>query len=84
MANEIGQIIEILESLYDDLPLKAKNELVSVVEALKKLDEEKLDKDKLMAIEDNLEFISNISNIDFYTRNEIINVLSTIESLYNI
>ncbi len=83
MEAEIIDITESLEMLTDDLPAKVKTQLLSVIEELKSLNCENPDANILMKIQDELETISNVSNLDYYTRNEIINAVTSIESIYN-
>jgi len=83
MDGKIDEIIDILEMLLDDLPLKVKQDIDSVIGELRKLDRENPDTEKLMHIEDSLELLSTSPNIDSYARYEIINVLTTIEAMYN-
>lgn len=80
MNPEVDQICEILEELLDELPLKAKEELEKVLDLLKK---RPLDIEDLMRIQDDLEVISSIPNIDNFSRNEIINAISSLEMLSN-
>ncbi len=75
MDQEILDIIEILEDLIEDVPLKSKCEFLVVIAMLK----EPLDQEGLIKVQDQLELITNLSNLDSYTRNEIYNVLSIIE-----
>lgn len=78
MENEISEIVEILECLIDEeVPLKARQQLESVISEL----QSEVDVEKLMKIQDDLEYVSNFSNVDSFVRNEIINILSKIETL---
>lgn len=77
---QILGIVEILESLLEDLPFKPKEELHKVILTLKK---NSLDSETLMKIQDDLEMISSMSSIDSFSRNEIINIVTEIESIYN-
>lgn len=83
MESQISEIIENLDTLTEDLPLKAKNQLQSVIDELNKIDSSEPDGNMLMKIQDDLEVISNMSNIDYFTRNEIINAITSIEAIYN-
>lgn len=76
----IENIVEILDSLLEDLPFKVKEELSLVIKVLKN---NSLDNEKLMKIQDDLEMISNMGSIDSFSRNEIINIVTEIESIYN-
>ena len=79
MQDEINEMIFILEGLVEDMPLKARTQLQEVIDELKK----PVDQEKLMKIQDELEAITNLSNIDYFSRNEIMNIVTSIESLYN-
>lgn len=78
--NQILEIIDILESLLEDLPFKPKEELSKVISELKKTP---LENETLMKIQDDLEMISSFSTVDSFSRNEIINIITSIESIYN-
>lgn len=77
MSQEIDEIIEILESLLDDVLHKAKIELQIVIDKLKNYNEV----EDLIQAQEHLELISNMSNVDSFTRSEIYNILSIIEGL---
>lgn len=77
MEQEISEIIEILVSLLEDVPLKARQEIEIAINMLKK----PLSQEGLIKVQEQLEIITNINNIDSYTRNEIYNAISIIESL---
>lgn len=71
--------IEALEFLVEDMPLKARDELEKVVNNLKNSP----DVEKLIKIQDELETISNMNNVDSYTRNEIMNIIADLEQFIN-
>lgn len=73
----VNEIVEILETLTDDIPLRARNQLSEIIIGLKK----PLTLETVLKIQDELEFFSNNSSIDSYTRNEVFNVLSMFETL---
>jgi uncharacterized protein (UPF0147 family) len=77
MNQEISEIVELLNSLLEDAPYKAKAEIQIAINMFT----DELTQEDLIKIQDQLELISNISNIDSYTRNEIYNILSIIEGL---
>lgn len=78
MSDEsIVEIIDTLESLLDDMPLKARVQLSEIINELNS----QLNLEKILKIRDDLESFSNNSNIDSFTRNEIFNILSLFESL---
>ncbi len=79
MDEQLQQIAEILEDLLEDLPQKAKDQLSQVVDSLKKSP----NGEELMKIQDDLESISNIQNLDSFSRNEIMNIVTEIEGIYN-
>ena len=79
MDEDIAQMADLLESLLDDLPFKAKEQLQSVVDQLR----EDVDSEKLMKIQDELELITSAANIDSFARTEIMNIVKEIESIYN-
>jgi len=75
---KVVEIVEILEELLEDMPSKPREELVIAINLLKS---DNLNVDILLKVQDQLEFISNISNVDTYSRNEISNVLTELEEL---
>lgn len=77
---KIIEIIEILESLLEDMPSKARLELNVAIKTLKNINS---DIENLLKAQDQLENIVNISNIDAYSRNEINNILAEIEEMCN-
>ena len=77
MESELLEVIEILEGLVEDLPFKSKNNLLNIIMELKK----PLNMERFMKIQDDLEFFSSNSSIDSFTRTEILNVLSFLETL---
>ena len=79
MDEDIAQMADLLESLLDDLPFKAKEQLQSVVDQLR----EDVDSEKLMKIQDELELITSAANIDSFARTEIMKSVKEIESIYN-
>lgn len=81
MNSQIEEIVEVLEMILEDsLPYKVDTKLTEIVRDLKK---EELPSDTLMRIQDDLEMISATSNLDDFSRNEIINVVTLIETIYN-
>lgn len=79
MQEEINDIIFVLEGLLEDMSLKARVQLQEVIEELKK----PVDNEKLMKIQDELENFTSTANIDYFSRNEIMNIITSIESIYN-
>lgn len=77
MEEEIENFIEVLEDLKEDLPLKLKESLESIILEFKK----PLNVESLLSIQDRLEFFSNNKNLDSFSRNEIINIITDIETL---
>lgn len=79
-GEQLEEILEVLESLdVDELPVKAKEVFLSVIGKLRKIPH--LDREELFKVQDDLELLSSMPNIDSYTRNEIMNVLSTLEGI---
>lgn len=74
---DITDVIDVLYSLLEDSSLKVKVQLESIIKLL----ESDLDEETLIKIQDKLEILCDISSIDSYTRSEIYNVLSVIDSL---
>ena len=83
MEEEINEILDTIDMIMDDnsLPYKVSSKLDEIVKVLK--DKKNFSNDTLMRIQDDLEMLGDSSNIDDYTRNEIINLVTYIESLYN-
>lgn len=81
MDLEIENIVESLENIVFDLSLRPREKLSNVIVELKKLPDE-FETSDLMKIQEDLELISLMQNIDSYSRNEIINVLSIFETLF--
>jgi len=82
MNCEIEVIVDILDGIVNDLSSKPKASLNFVLSDLKKLPEDDLDISELMKIQGDLEGVSLMPNLDSYSRNEIINVLSMFEMLF--
>ena len=80
MDENISEIVDSLEFLVDDLPSKPKQKLQEIIDSLNTLDDE-FETNELMKIQDDLEVVSNMANVDSFSRNEIINVLTLIETL---
>lgn len=77
MDEQILELVEILESLLEDLPLKIKVELNDAIELLRNAEEV----EDLIKAQEQLEVVSSISSLDSFVRNEIYNVISIIEEL---
>lgn len=82
MNSQIEEIVEVLEMILEDttIPFKVDNKLKEIVIDLKN---ENLSSETLMKIQDDLEMMSAASNLDDFSRNEIINVVTLIETIYN-
>ncbi len=79
MDIEILEIIEILETLsFDEMPLKARQYIESVISELKV---KNIDSEQLIKVQDKIEQVINMGNIDSFTRNELMNIISIIETL---
>ncbi|MCA9496756.1 MAG: hypothetical protein KC589_07440 [Nanoarchaeota archaeon] len=79
MEDAILEIVDTLEMLLDDLPLKPKTLLSEIIAEIKAMED--FDTSEFMKIQDDLEVVSNMPCLDSFSRNEIINVLSLIETL---
>ena len=77
MDDQIGDYVEILEGLLEDVPLKVKVELEYAIGLLKDAKEV----EDLIKAQEQLEVISSISSLDSFVRNEIFNVISELEEL---
>lgn len=79
MEIEILEIIEILETLsFDEMPLKARQYIEMIISELKV---KNIEGEKLHMVQDKIEQVINMPNIDSFTRNELMNILSIIETL---
>lgn len=76
---DLEEFIEQLEMLLDDMVSKPKEKTLEVIKNLKNSS----DVESLIKIQDELESISNMSNIDSFTRNEMMNVIADLETLIN-
>ena len=71
--------VESLEFLLEDMPLKAREELSKIIKDLKNSP----DIQKLIKIQDDLETVSGMNNVDSFTRNEIMNIITLLENQIN-
>lgn len=78
---EINEILISLGDIIEFLPVKQKNLLLNIIENLKILKDE-INTTELLKIEEELESLSNVSCVDSFSRNEILNVISLIETMY--
>ena len=79
MNEKLSEIIETLEGLLEEnISSKPKQNLNEIILELKK----PMDLEKLLKIQDELEYFSNTANIDSFVRNEIMNIIAEIETLY--
>ncbi len=79
MDTDILEIVEILETLsFDELPLKARQQIEHVILQLKV---KEITTEGLLKVQDQIEVVINMGNIDSFTRNELMNILSIIETL---
>ena len=74
----VCEIVEVLESLIEDMPMRARVELESIIVDLKKPN---LNMERVLGLQDRLEAFCGSSSIDSYSRAEIYNVLSLFENL---
>lgn len=79
MDEEISVFIDTLESLLEDMSSKPRDFTEEIIESLRSCS----DTETLLRIQDDLETLSNMSNIDNFTRNEIMNVIAEIENVVN-
>ena len=80
MNQNVEEIIGLLEMLIDeDMSSKVKTQLQIILGDLKK----DSSYESLIKIQEELETISNIVNLDNYVRNELMNLIPLIESIYN-
>lgn len=75
MNEEICEIAELLTDLLGDVPSKVRVEIEVAIKML----ERELDQEGVISLQEQLEVISNMSNIDSYTRSEILNIISDLE-----
>ncbi len=73
----IEEIIETLEMLKEDMPLKAKQETDEIIKMLRNTN---LTDKEIVEIQERIEELSNL-NIDSFTRNELLNIESLLENL---
>ena len=87
MIDDLLDIAEILEGLTEDCSLKVKTELKNAILVLNTIieksekEQEEINTEELIKVQDQLEYISNMKNVDSFVRNEIFNVLSIMETL---
>ncbi len=77
MESELLEVVEILEGLIEDLPSKPKHTLIEIISEIKK----PMDTERLMKVQDDLDFFVSNSSIDSFTRTEVMNILSFLETL---
>ena len=77
MNEEIGEIAELLSDLLEDVPMKVRTEIEIAIGMLKG----ELDQEGVIKVQDQLELVSNMTNVDSYTRNEILNIISDLENM---
>ena len=75
---KVCEIVDVLEGLVDDMPVKPREELLRAIDLLKKMNG---DVEILLRAQDQLEHVSSIPNIDTFSRSEISNILAEIEEL---
>lgn len=71
--------IEILESFLEDLPSKPRQATETIIEDLRR----DPDVEQLLRIQDDLDTVAGMNNVDSFTRNEIMNVITGLEELIN-
>ena len=75
---KVCEIIDVLEGLVDDMPVKPREELLRAIDLLKSVNG---DIETLLKAQDQLEHVGSIPNIDTFSRSEISNILTEIEEL---
>lgn len=79
MEEKLVEVVESLEILLDeDLSSKPRLKLQEIIEKIKDLEE--VEPSRIMEIQDDLEMLSAM-DLDSFSRNEIVNVLTLIETL---
>lgn len=85
MVIEIDMVDEFIESIEmlieeEDLPSKVK---ASLDETLTNLNSEDISVEIILKVQDELEVISNMNNLSDFCRNELINIIASIETMIN-
>lgn len=80
MNENLEYIAETLEDLSHDLPSKPKTKITELITSFQKMSEE-LETNDILKIQDEIEFISNMANVDSLTRIELSNIISDLEGL---
>ena len=78
MNEEIMEIAELLSDLLEDVPSKVRTEIEV---AIKMLGVQEIDQEGLIKVQEQLELVSNMNNIDSYSRSEILNIISDLENM---
>lgn len=76
---DLIEMAQLLGLIIDDLPFKAKDKIESVIKKL----ETNPDSECLFKIQEELEIVSHMSNLDSFSRNEIMNVIAGLDGLVN-
>lgn len=77
--DDLVEMAQVLDMIVEELPLKAKEVVESIIKNL----EANPNSEMLFKIQDQLEVVSNMGNIDSFSRNEIINVIAGLDGLVN-
>jgi len=80
MNENLEYIVETIKELSQELPSKPKTKISELISHIQKLPEE-LDSNEILRIQDEIEFISNMANVDSLTRIELSNIISDLEGL---
>lgn len=78
MEGSFNEFFEILEGLIEDMPHKSRNSLLILIEKFKK---KSFNSETVIEFQEDLETVINNTNIDSYTRTEILNIISDVESM---
>jgi len=71
-------IFEILDDLLEDMPQRSRSSLSLIIDKFKKVN---FETEKIIEFQEDLESFTNTSNIDSFTRTEIMNIIADLESL---
>ena len=78
-VDEVNELIDMLEVIVEDVPSKIREDLGKVIKSLKQAQT----LDDLLKVQDELESLTSTHNLDSFSRSEIMNVVTSIESIVN-
>jgi uncharacterized protein (UPF0147 family) len=76
---EILELIECLEEIVNDVPSKIRVDLQNIIKNFKIANSS----DDLLKLQDELEALTNTSSLGSFERSEIMNIVTSIESIVN-